>query len=120
MRRCFAVLRLSLNHSIHKYALQPAPAPLLYAFTCCEVIYLLLHSHFISSVQRSKRCYVKTVSFIAHKPHFSVSMAAFVGSALTITNKTLDLVHTRLPYCQAVEPSRVQAACFHRIMIPSL
>lgn len=92
---------------------------------CCmctftEVIYFLLYIHFLSSVQRSKRCYVKSVSFIAHKHHFSVSTAAFIGPVFTITNKTLDLAHTRLPYCQAGKAPCVPAACFPWIRVSGL
>lgn len=85
---------------------------------CTEVIYFLLYIHFISSVQRSKRTYVKSVSFIAHKHHFSVSTAAFIGPVFTITNKRFDLAHTRLPYCQAGKAPHVLAACFPWIMVP--
>lgn len=87
---------------------------------CTEVIYFLLYIHFISSVQRSKRCYVKSVSFIAHKHHFSVSTAAFIGPVFTITNKRLDLAHARLSYCWAGKAPHVLAACFPWIMVPGL
>lgn len=88
------------------------------AFT--EVIYFLLYIHFISSVQRSKRCYIKSMSFIAHKHHFSVSTAAFIGPVFTITNKRLDLAHPRLPYCRAGKAPHVLVACFPWLMVPGL
>lgn len=47
------------------------------------------------------------MSFIAHRWHFSVSTAAFIGSVFAISDKRLDLEHTRLSYFWAVEAPHV-------------